>query len=84
MYDERMLCFLAQLAEMHVDPLVSDPKKITELPDDARSEGEGRPNWANDDLKHDGEWTGITHDVGIFSVDEWNLIMCKCLASMGV
>lgn len=83
-YDERMLAFLAQLAEMHVDPTVSDPKNIDELPDDAVSEGEGRPNWPKDDLKHQGPWTGLYQDVGIFTEDEWNLIMVKCLASMGL
>lgn len=82
-YDERMLHFLSQLAEIHVDPTVSDPKRIEELPDDARSEDEGRPNWPRDDLKHTGPWNGIYKDVGIFSEDEWNLIMWKCLASMG-
>jgi hypothetical protein len=44
-FDERLLHFLAQLAEMHVDPAISDPKYIDEIPDDARSENEGRPNW---------------------------------------
>jgi hypothetical protein len=82
-YDERMLHILSQLAELHVNPTISDPKRIDELPDDARSDDEGRPNWPKDDLKHDGPWTGIYKDVGIFSEDEWNLIMWKCLASMG-
>lgn len=82
-YDERMLNFLAQLAEMHVDPSVSDPKRIETLPDDAVSEDEGRPNWPKDDLNYNGSWNGIYKDVGIFSEDEWSLIMVKCLASMG-
>lgn len=79
-----MLNFLAQLAEMHVDPKVSDPARIEELPDDARTEDEGRPNWNKDDLKHSGPWQGIQKDVGIFSEEEWSLIMVKCLASMGM
>ena len=82
-YDERMLAFLAQLAELHVDPTVSDPTRIGTIPDDARSDDEGRPNWPRDDLKHDGPWRGITKEVGIFTETEWNLIMFKCLASMG-
>lgn len=82
-YDERMLYFLAQLAEMHIDPEVSDPASIEELPDDARSEDEGRPNWSKEDLRHEGRWSGIYKDVGIFSEDEWHFIMVKCLASMG-
>src|SRR6266404_838631 len=83
MYDERMLQFLAQLAEMHVDPAISDPKKIDEIPDDARSENEGRPNWSKKDLNSTGLWTGIYKDVGIFTDYDWHFIMCKCLASMG-
>jgi hypothetical protein len=82
-YDERMLQFLAQLAEMHVEPETSDPKKIDEIPDDARSESEGRPNWSKDDLGSTGLWTGIYKDVGIFTDYDWHFIMCKCLASMG-
>lgn len=82
-YDERMLHFLAQLAEMHMEPAISDPKKIDELPDDARSENEGRPNWSKNDLGSTGLWTGIYKDVGIFTDYDWHFIMCKCLASMG-
>ena len=83
-FDERMLYFLAQLAEMHVDPNVSNPARLEELPDDARTEGEGRPNWPKDDLKRSDPWEGIYKDVGIFTDEEWNLIMVKCLASMGL
>lgn len=84
-YDERMLQFLSRLSEMHVDPTASDPRKIEEIPDDERSEGEGRPNWNKDDLDHKLKlrWPGLYKDVGIFTEREWNLIMCKCLASMG-
>jgi proteasome activator subunit 4 len=83
MFDERMLHFLAQLAEMHVDPSISDPKRIDEIPDDARSENEGRPNWKNNDLNSSGHWGGIYKDVGIFTDYDWHFVMCKCLASMG-
>lgn len=78
-----MLQFLAHLSEMHVDPTISDPKNIDEIPDDARSENEGRPNWPKDDLGSTGLWTGIFKDVGIFTDYDWHSIMCKCLASMG-
>ncbi|KAJ7597613.1 hypothetical protein C8J56DRAFT_1001469 [Mycena floridula] len=84
MYDERMLAFLAKLVEAHVSPEVSDPRKIAELPDDERSEGEQRPKWSNDDLGATGVWPGIYKDVGIFTDHEWHLIMCKCLASMEI
>lgn len=85
MYDERMLQFLSRLAEMHIDPTVSDPRRINQLPDDARTEDEGRPNWSKDDIKgmHSSRWIGLYQDVGIFSEREWNYIMCKCVASMG-
>jgi len=82
MYDERMLQFLSRLAEMHVDPTISDPARIYEIPDDEKSEDEGRPKWKQDD--HTGQtWSGLYKDVGIFTEHEWHLIMCKCLASMG-
>jgi proteasome activator subunit 4 len=82
-YDERMLHFLARLTEMHIDPTVSDPKRINQIPDDARSEGEDRPQWDKSDLDDGNSWSGIYKDVGIFSDDEWSQLMCKTLASMG-
>ncbi|KZV77572.1 hypothetical protein PENSPDRAFT_621096 [Peniophora sp. CONT] len=84
MFDDRMLQFLAKLTEIHLDPSVSDPKKIKETPDDELSPGEGRPQWSKDDLKEPSHWTGIFSDVGIFSENDWHLIMCKCLASMEI
>lgn len=83
MFDERMLQFLSQLAEIHVDPSISDPKRIDEISDDARSKNEGRPNWNKNDLSSSGLWGGIYKDVGIFTDYDWHFIMCKCLASMG-
>jgi proteasome activator subunit 4 len=85
MYDERMLHFLARLTELHVDPAASDPDKIRDLPDDARSKDEGRPQWRKDDLQPTGgRWLGIFKDVGIFTEHDWNFFMSKCLASMGM
>lgn len=81
-FDGRMLEFLAELSEIHVDPMVSNPQKIMDLPDDARSEGEGRPAWAKEP-DHEGPWSGIFKDAGIFSEEEWEYIMCKCLMAMG-
>lgn len=76
-----MLQFLSCLAEMHVDPTISDPARIYETPDDERSEDEDRPKWKDD---HAGQtWSGLYKDVGIFTEHEWHHIMCKCLASMG-
>ncbi|KAI0076264.1 hypothetical protein K474DRAFT_1757648 [Panus rudis PR-1116 ss-1] len=84
LYDERMLQFLSRLAELHVDPTISDPKRIKEIPDDERSEGEGRPNWPKEDLETKWNWSGLYQEVGIFSEREWDYIMCKCLASMEI
>ncbi|KAG6902315.1 hypothetical protein C0995_001694 [Termitomyces sp. Mi166 len=84
MYDDRMLHFLSKLAEMHVDPSISDPHKIAELPDDERVEGEGRPNWSQAETKNSTNWPGLYKDVGIFSEHEWQFFMCKCLASMEI
>ena len=72
-YDERMLHFLAQLAELHLDPNVSDPKRIRRIPDDAKSEGEGRPEWSQEPFHEDKQWPGIFKNgagVGIFSEHE--------------
>ncbi|KAH8835425.1 hypothetical protein DL96DRAFT_1702409 [Flagelloscypha sp. PMI_526] len=83
MYDERMLAFLAKLSELHVAPSASDPRKVDALPDDARSEGEERPAWALPaDMKAGPAWSGIFKDVGMFTQDEWDFLMCKVLASM--
>lgn len=83
LYDERMLQFLSRIVEMHVDPTVSDPKRIQSIPDDEKSEDEDRPNWSKDDLQSKGRWPGLYKDVGIFTEREWSFLMCKCLASMG-
>lgn len=78
-YDERMLAFLAKLTEMHVDPNISSPKRIEEIPEDW---GESpRVRWPRQDSNED--WRGLFKDVGIFNDDQWSHIMCKCLASMG-
>ena len=82
MYDERMFHFISKLTVIHLNPEASDPRKIAELPDDERSESEGRPDWYPDTASH-GTWNGLYKDVGIFTEHEWNLLMCKCLASMG-
>lgn len=74
---------MSQLAELHVDPTVSDPKRVDGIPDDARSTGEGRPRWDRDDLNTNGEWSGLWKDVGIFTNAQWDTIMVKCLTSMG-
>lgn len=84
MFDDRMLQFLARLAETHVDPTVSDPQRIEAIPDDAISEGEGRPNWPKDDIETKWKWSGLYSDVGIFSEADWSFIMAKCMASMGM
>ncbi|OCH96655.1 hypothetical protein OBBRIDRAFT_787227 [Obba rivulosa] len=84
MFDDRMLQFLARLAEMHVDPTVSDPKKIEEIPDDEQSEDERRPSFAKDDLETKWRWDGLFQDVGIFREHEFNFLMCKCMASMEI
>ncbi|KAF8624763.1 hypothetical protein AX15_005657 [Amanita polypyramis BW_CC] len=84
MYDERMLEFLSKLAEMHVDPEISDPRKVAEIPDDERSEGESREKWAFGNVQEDGDWRGLYKDVGIFTEHEWHLLMCKCLQSMEI
>ncbi|KAG1826229.1 uncharacterized protein BJ212DRAFT_1444172 [Suillus subaureus] len=84
MYDERMLQFLSRLAEMHVDPTISDPARIYDILDDEKSEDEGRPKWKQDDYHAGQTWSGLYKEVGIFTEHEWHLIMCKCLASMAI
>lgn len=86
-YDERMLQFIAKIAEIHLDPSVSDPARIDTIPDDQRSEGEGRPSFEKPTTtsakKTSYPWYGVYSDVGIFTENEWQGLMCKCLASMG-
>jgi len=87
MYDERQLALLSQLAEMHMDPSISDPARINDIPDDALEPGEERVRWkADEDMGGDSAkpWRGIYKDVGIFSSEEWDFILCKCLGSMGL
>jgi proteasome activator subunit 4 len=84
MYDERMLQFLARISELHVDPTASDPKRVKDIPDDERSENESRADFRKDDFDTKWSWSGLYKDVGIFSDREWNTIMTKCLASMGM
>lgn len=67
---------------MAVDPEVSNPQRIKEIPDDEKSEGEERPDWSDDRPDH-AIWQGLFKDVGIFTDHEWHFLMCKCLASMG-
>lgn len=83
LYTSRMIAFLAKLAEMHVDPTVSDPARRQSIPDDAKREEETRLHWDNSDLKTFGPWKGIWKDVGIFTDEQWNKIMCTTLSSMG-
>ena len=83
MYDERMLYFLSRLAEMHVDPEVSNPLRIADIPDDEISGDEERPKWSEDSFPGPRIWQGLFKDVGMFTEHEWNFLMCKCLASMG-
>jgi proteasome activator subunit 4 len=78
-YDERMLHFLSRLAEMHVDPTISTPKRVDEISVDW--EDGPQVKWPRHDLSDD--WRGLYRDVGMFSDDEWSYIMCKCLISMG-
>ncbi|KAF8168284.1 hypothetical protein B0H34DRAFT_792908 [Crassisporium funariophilum] len=84
MYDERMLHFISKLTEMHTNPEASDPKKIAKIPDDERSDDEGRPNWFPNDTANISVSHGLYKDVGIFTEHEWNFLMCKCLASMEI
>ena len=83
MYDERMLYFLSRLAEMHVDPEVSNPLRIADIPDDEISGDEERPKWSEDSFPGPRIWQGLFKDVGMFTEHEWNFLKCKCLASMG-
>lgn len=79
-FDERMLSFFSKLTEMHVDPTVSDPKRIEAIPEDW---GEApRVRWPRHESSEG--WGGLYKDVGIFTENEWNFIMCKCLASMEI
>lgn len=76
-----MLAFLSKLSEMHVDPTLSDPRRIESIPLDL---GDQSPKLRWPKNESSGPWHGLKKDVGIYTEDEWNFIMCKCLASMGI
>ncbi|KAG9025662.1 hypothetical protein FRB95_009933 [Tulasnella sp. JGI-2019a] len=119
MFDDRHFSLLAQLAEIHIIPDISNPSRIKDIPDDARIDENGLPeqgprlHWPStppDPLPKEANfaklyankvglngvkpgskeernglaWKGIFKDVGIFSQQEWDQIMCKCLASMEI
>jgi proteasome activator subunit 4 len=83
MYTSRMIAFLAKLAELHVDPSVSDPARIQSISDDARRTGDSKVQWDRSDMQISVPWTGIWKDVGIFTDDQWSKLMCYTLSSMG-
>ena len=69
-FDNRLLEYLSRLAEVHVDPSASDPRRMEAIPDDARSDGETRPSWSRDESNITGIWPGLFKDasgVGIFT-----------------
>ncbi|KZT61305.1 hypothetical protein CALCODRAFT_514830 [Calocera cornea HHB12733] len=82
-WDARTFQILSQLAELHVDPTVSDPKRVREIPDDVREEGAERVVWEKEPAPK-GAWRGIYKDVGIFDDEQWNFMMIKCLATMSI
>jgi len=45
-YDEQMLYFLSELSEMYTNPGVNNPRKLSQIPDNAILERETRPNWS--------------------------------------
>lgn len=82
MYDSRMIPFLSKLCIMHVDPTVSDPAKLSEIPDDARGEKQDMP-WDKSSVHTPSPWPGLWSDIGIFTEDQWQMLMCKLLLTMG-
>ncbi|EJU01100.1 hypothetical protein DACRYDRAFT_22883 [Dacryopinax primogenitus] len=82
-WDARSFQMLSQVAELHVDPTVSDPKRVREIPDDAREGRKQRIVWEKDPVPK-GAWKGLFKDVGIFDEEQWNFMMIKCLATMSI
>jgi proteasome activator subunit 4 len=98
-WDEQWLDLVERLAVKHLDPGQSDPAIVEELRQIAKNKGEwveekirvedmlGAPKGDDEVMKDaetvEGEWKGIRKDVGIFTEQQFGLIMTKCLRAMG-
>lgn len=93
-WDEQWLDLVERLSIKHLDPGQSDPAIVDELREIAKRKGEWKAEEEkvrvedmleqNDGIKVDGgEWKGIRKDVGIFTEQQFGVIMTKCLRSMG-
>ena len=73
MWTDQWLELMSRLAELHVDPAVSDPRRLDQLramADGAAGGETPAPTTA---------WSGIRKDVGIFTDVQWQMIMTKCV-----
>lgn len=95
-YDEQMLDLLAQLSVTHLNPKVSNPKRLETIPKTALNIGsEGEDAFEGDEFDvdddpeeednapEDGSWRGIRKEIGILTEKEFQMVMTKCLRSMG-
>ena len=97
-FDEQWLDFISRIVTRHQNPVESDPDIVDELRQMAKDRGEWVEekvqveDMLEDDARDGGdekmrggedEWPGIRKDVGIFTDEQFGLIMTKCLRGMG-
>jgi len=93
LFDDQMLDLLARLAELHVaDPSASSSaarRKVACQADWVEGIGKGKrrevdETRAAEDEEIEEDYAGLWSDVGIFTSEQFALMMTKCLRSMGV
>nr|XP_019049698.1 proteasome activator subunit 4 [Kwoniella bestiolae CBS 10118]OCF28628.1 proteasome activator subunit 4 [Kwoniella bestiolae CBS 10118] len=92
LWDDQASDLMGQLAIAHIDPGKSDPSVIKRIPKDTHNTPEEQAN--NPSVRRsllppeenlaDPNWGGVRKDVGIFSDQEFEFLMSKCLRSLNV
>ena len=98
-FDDQMLDLLARLSELHCNPSISDPARLSpdyvytanvdeEMEDlhgapETLSIGDNGASRSNGISDLDGSWKGVWKDVGILGEDEFKSVVTTALKSMG-
>lgn len=88
LYDEQMLDVLARLTVMHVNPKVSNPKRVGKIPKsslpskeedvdmmEVTSEVDDDASEGNEVTESDADWPGIRKDIGLLTETQFDLVM---------
>ena len=90
-----LLCIVANLSKIHLNPSLSSPKRLEDIPKSMVNEvPEDEVLHDGDEMDLDGEeaeedvtnkdagWQGIRKDIGILTESEFQTVMTKCLRAM--